>query len=188
MGEAWVSTEPFAFVTARPGKPISPENGLSSANPWILALSPEPDLLAKHPDPATLAAATIQYHFAILHAKLLHPAPLLERYNVSSFYSTPTCLPPTRFRLISLLEWTAAAVEPETGARKARTTVFQWLLANRVFKNANAPFFLEIWSFAKNLFLEIFSVAVCAHVVAGIAMTARLSPLPQRPCCGARGY
>jgi len=60
-----------------------------------------------------------------------------------------------------------APAEFGTGAPEAEAVVLSWFLANRVFNNANAPFFLEIWTFAKNLVLKIFGEAIFGHVVTG---------------------
>jgi hypothetical protein len=64
-----------------------------------------------------------------------------------------------------------SSVEFGAGTPEAEAVVLLWLLANWVFNDANAPHFLEIWSFAKNLVLEIFGEAEFGHAAAGIAMT-----------------
>ena len=58
-----------------------------------------------------------------------------------------------------------------TGAPETEAVILLWLLSNGVFDNANAPFFLEIWSLAKNLVLEIFGETVFDHVADDITMT-----------------
>jgi uncharacterized integral membrane protein len=67
-----------------------------------------------------------------------------------------------------------ASVEFGTDTPEAEAVVLLWLLADRVLDNANAPLFLEIWSFAENLILKIFGEVIFGHMAAGIAMTARL--------------
>jgi hypothetical protein len=74
-----------------------------------------------------------------------------------------------------------ASIKFGTGTPEAETIILLCLLADRVFDNANAPFFLEIWSFANDLILEILGEKVFSHVIKGITVTAmfiscRLTP------------